>query len=368
MAHVSFIIKDGEESLSLKNLIDEFINPAMIAIARFVDQILLGRVYGFLSNVYGNLGGLTNSTSIDYITGVRNIMNQNKAHMEDRNLILTPNAETSFLRTASFTEADKIGDNGTALREASLGRKFGYNIWMAQNTPSVASANTTVTGAINNVGGYAAGTTTVTVDGLSAAITNGTWFRIAGDGQPLRVISTVGGAIPTSITFSPALKGAVADDAVVSLYTPGAVNEAAGYAEGYAKEITVDGFTVSPQVGQMVSFGTASDVYSIISVNGLVGITLDRPLVAAVADDAKVNLGPPGDFNFAFHRNALALVVRPFRPPEAGLARSATVNVDGLSIRATLTYNGEKQGTLVTLDMLCGTAILEPLLGAVMLG
>jgi hypothetical protein len=40
----------------------------------------------------------------------------------------------------------------------------------------------------------------------------------------------------------------------------------------------------------------------------------------------------------------------------------------GLSMRATITYNGEKQGTLVTLDMLLGVAILDTNLGAVMFG
>ena len=37
------------------------------------------------------------------------------------------------LKTDLFISAEKVGDNGTALREASLGRKFGFDIYTDQN-------------------------------------------------------------------------------------------------------------------------------------------------------------------------------------------------------------------------------------------
>ena len=37
------------------------------------------------------------------------------------------------MKLGTFHEADKVGDNGTALREASLGRKFGFDTYMDQN-------------------------------------------------------------------------------------------------------------------------------------------------------------------------------------------------------------------------------------------
>src|SRR6266850_1355901 len=46
--HVSFLIKDGEESKSMKSLVDEYMAPAMLAQARFIDQILLGQYAQFL--------------------------------------------------------------------------------------------------------------------------------------------------------------------------------------------------------------------------------------------------------------------------------------------------------------------------------
>lgn len=370
--HVSFLIRDGEESKSMTDLVETYVQPAMLAHARFIDQIVLGQYPKFMHNRGGKLG---TAATVANMLDMRQTMNENKAYMDGRNLILTPSTETDLLKLDIFTQAQQVGDQGTALREAFLGRKYGYNIYTCQNMSTVAGGNSTVTGAVNNAGGYAAGTTTMTVDGLSAALPVNSWFTVDGDMTPQRIISSTGGATPTAVVFHPGLKYAVADNAVITRYTPGQINNASGYAAGYAKEIAVDTFSVAPRVGQLVSFGvsTSSDqatnpYYTIIDVTSTTGITLDRPLDLAVADDDKVNIGPAGHYNLAFHRNAIALVVRPLALPREGTgARAANVNYRGLGIRAVITYDGKAQGHRVTLDLLCGIKVLEPLLGAVLL-
>jgi hypothetical protein len=373
MVHVSFLIRDGEESKSFKSLVDEYMFPAMLAQARFVDQILLGQVYQYLAYTYGALGALSSSNAVQYMTGVRNKMNINKAYVDGRNLVLSPNSETAFLQNAQFTDANRVGDDGTALREASLGRKLGFDIFMCQNQPSVSVGNSTLAGAING-GNVAAGSTVLTVNGFTGAVTTGNWLTIAGSMTPYRITAhseTLGNTV--SITISPPLRSLIVTADVVTTYTNGKVNQSvspAGYAADWSKAIIYDTFTVDPQVGQLVAFGTETEVYSIIQVDASAKtIVLDRPLVLVQADNANINIGPPGDYNFAFHRNALALVCRPLAAPREGIgARSAVINAGGLSMRATITYNGTKQGTLVTLDMLLGVAVLDPKLGAVMFG
>lgn len=370
--HVSFIIKDGEESKSMKGLVEEYMMPAMLAHARFIDRMVLGQYPKFIHNRGGKLG---TAGTVAYLLDMRQVMNENKAYENGRNLILTSNTETDYLKLDLFTQAQQVGDDGTAIREAYLGRKFGYNTYTCQNSPSILSGNSVVTGAVNNAAGYAKGTTTMTVDGLSAALPVNSWFTVAGDMTPQRIISSVGGATPTSVTFWPGLRYDVVDNAVITRYVPGAINNASGYAVGYAKELTVDTFTVAPQVGQMVSFGTSTSnsqdtnpYYTIVAVTGTTGITLDRPLDVALVDDAAVNIGPAGNYNLAFHRNAIALVVRPLALPREGTgARAANVNYNGLGVRVVMTYDGKAQGTRVTLDLLCGIKVLEPLLGAVLL-
>jgi hypothetical protein len=371
--HTSFMIKDGEQSKSMKDLFDEYLNPAMLAQARILDQILLGQYAQFLPYALGGLGSLSTSNSVDRILANRNQLNVNKAPVSNRNMILTPNTETAFLGNTNFLTADKMGDGGRALREASLGRKLGFDMYMCQNMSSILATYTLVSGAINLTAGYAKGTTgALVVDGFSTALTNGRWLSV--DGVPYQLVShteTLGNT--TGITLDRALNQAVANDAVVKQYPAGAVNNASGYAADYSKEITIDGLTEAPQVGQMVTFGTTGvttrAIYTIIQVNGLVGITLDRPLEAALADDAVVNLGPSGEYNFSYLKNSMALVVRPLAlPPTGAGARAAVVNNRNLSMRATVTYQGIKQGTLVTLDFLCGIKILDQKQGTVLLG
>ena len=72
-----------------------------------------------------------------------------------------------------------------------LGRKFGFDIFMAQNQPVRQRPRLAdqVDRRRQQRAGYALGTKTFTVDGLSAAITaNGSWITIAGDDTPLQVV------------------------------------------------------------------------------------------------------------------------------------------------------------------------------------
>ncbi len=373
--HVSYLVKDGEESIAFTSIVEEFLRPAMMAHARFIDHVLACQVYQFLGNQAGRLGQMDATNAKSYILDLRQVMNVNNAWVNDRNLVLTPQTESILLNVEQFTDAQRVGDDGTALRNASLGRKLGFDILMAQNQPYVSSQSAvTRAGAINNASGYAAGATNLTVDGITGAVTAGTWITIAGDDTPQQVTGSTGGATPTALVITPGLKRAVVDNAVITIYPVGATSAAYTYDSttntGYAKEIALTGFTAAPQVGQLVSFGSDTTIrYGIIAVNGTSGITLDRPIEASISSGATVNLGPSGSFNFAFHPNALTLVSRPMARPRAGTgALSEVMDWMGLSIRVTITYDGNKQGHLVTLDILAGVKVLDSALGGVLFG
>lgn len=375
LVHTSFLIRDAEQAYSFKDLIQTYLQPAMLGQARLLDRVVLGQYPQFLSNARGKLrqlvGSGSSATAKDYILDTRQRMNENKAYMAGRNLIWTPKSETELLKLDIFTSAERVGDGGFTLREAEIGRKLGFNHYMGQNMSSITvSGVDKTTGAVNNAAGYAKGTTTLVVDGITGALANGQWIDIAGD--PFRIVShteTTGNT--TGITIgSPGLRYSVVDNDVITIYDPGAVNFGAGYAVGYSKYIVIDGVTNFPQTGQMVSFGTSATnpVYTIVDADSVNSkILLDRPLEGALADNDVVNIGPYGDFNLAFHRNAMTLVVRPLPQASVG-ARSAVVSYNGLSMRATITYDGRAQGHLVTLDMLYGIKVLDSALGAVLLG
>lgn len=377
--HTSFIITDDDASKSFQDLAKIFLRPAAIAMARSIDRVLSGQAIRFLPYVAGSLGSLSGSNAGDYLVDTRKVLNVNKApqNLGERHMVLTSVAEAAMLKDPAFTEAYRVGDDGTALREASLGRKFGFNMFSAQNQPYIAAGNTVSTGTTN--GGIAAGATTLPVT-YSGAISVGSWFTIEGDMTPMQVKST--GGSTTSIVPVWPLTYPVLTGKAVTVYTPGAVDQssssvswgATGYPAGYSKEITIDGFTVAPQIGQPVTFGhtdatTNKYVYSIIDVTGETGITLDRPLEVGIANDDEVNIGPAGSYNFGFHTNALGLICRPLALPRPGIGAAASVmDYNNISMRVTLTYQGLLQGTLVTLDLLAGVAVLEKRDGCLMLG
>lgn len=366
--HVSFTIDDVEATMSMKTLQDQYAMPAGKALARMVDRTVLFQYPRFFPNMAGALNGLNVNNVKDSALDLRKTMDDNKAWASPRNLILSSKTEADYLRPETFTSAEKVGDFGTALRTASLGEKFGFQFFKDLNIGVVATGNTTRAFAINNAAGYLVGSTALTVDVGTGEITPGTWVQIGG--MPYQVASRTGTSPTTAIVLTYGLKTAPADDDVVTVYTPGAVNNAGNYAAGYSKEITVNGFTVAPQIGQLVSFGAdTTNVYAIIDVDGLVGITLDRALISGINNGDTVNIGPAGAYNLCIHPDAITLAIRPLIPVinNAG-AISSTVSLNGLSMRVTISYDPVYQKHRWTFDFLAGIQVLEKKLGAVLLG
>lgn len=378
--HTSFTIKDGEQTKGFKALTEEYLKPAVVSIARAVDRILLGEAHQFTVNGEGIAdNGLTTSNVIKYIVETRKRMNINKAHMENRNLILTPDTEAIALQTSTFHEADKVGDEGTAMREASLGRKFGFNTFMSQNVPSTVGMPVLSTSVLIDLAdGYAIGTTVFHVDGDGSALKVGQWLTVGGVQHQITALGSLA-TEDIDVTVTPALRVAVADDDVVTIGDVGLVNLVAGYAVNYAKEIIVDGITGVIPIGALITFATPgtpevikTGVYSVLktteTASDTTGITLNRPLDVALANNDEINFGAPANHNFAFHRNAIALVSRPLAAAPANLALSAVASLAGVGIRVTHTYLGMSQGLLTTVDLLCGVKVLDVNLGAVLMG
>ena len=144
--YTSFTIKDGEASKSFQDLVDIYLRPGMMTIARSVDRAVLGRVHGFLPGTarrkrVGRLGNLSASNSKDFVLEARERLNVNKAPLEGRNLVLAPVSETALLKNELFIAAQMRGDFGTALESATLGRILGFDTYMDQNVNSVSLAN-----------------------------------------------------------------------------------------------------------------------------------------------------------------------------------------------------------------------------------
>lgn len=358
--HTSFIIKDADQSMAFRDLVTEYLTPAVQSLSNALDQIVLVQTYRFLANHVGSLGTAASKATV---IAAREKLNSNKAPMQGRNVIVTPNVEADLLNVADFVNAEKVGDAGTALREGSLGRKFGLDFYMAQNAPSIPVGNDIVTTTIDAAA--AAGATSINL-ASGANVVAGGWLTVAGDMTPQLV--TVAPTTAGVTTISPGLTSACDSGAAVTFYTPAAINLSAGYDAGWVKAMTINGITQAPYPGQMISFLTNGTKFGAIGTPTATSLTIDRPTAVTVANTNKVGIGPKGEYCLAFHRNAIALVTRPLATPKAGAgALSAVANDNGLAVRVVIAYDPYKQGHLVTVDLLCGIEVLDTNLGCVIL-
>jgi len=372
--YVTFTIKDGESSKSFQDLVDMYMAPAAMQIARSVDRVLIGQAPQFEANQVGRLAEMTSSNAKDFILSAREKMNDNKAYASGRNLVLTPASETDMLATELFIQANTRGDDGTALEEARLGRILGFDTYMDQNTPYLsATAGETATGNMNT--GATAGQTTSVCMVSSYQVVVGEYIWIESEGQ-LHEVKVVAGAT-TDVTLVDPFVNTVANGADAVIYKNCDVNGT--YAAGYSKRIKLDGYAANtgPSVGQIVSFGTSngSDRHTYVVIEKTVVSTteawylLDRPLSAGIADGDKAFPGPKGSVNLAFHRDAIALVSRPLALPDTSLGvRTAVGAYNDVAMRVAMQYDISAQGTVVTLDLLCGVKVLDANLGCVLLG
>lgn len=372
----SFIIKDGEQSMSFQDLLAVYLIPSMRTIARSVDRALLGHVHRFLTNTVGRLSNLPAATSHEVVLEAREKLNSNNAPLDAmRSLLLSSMSETALLKNEMFIKANERGDGGAALEDARLGRILGFNTYLAQNVPYTNVLNAdVVTGTVGAA--YAAGATgalTVAISGYLAKA--GEFAVLAGDDQP--TWNTVADAGPTNtdaITLNQALKYAVENGAVVTLYKAATV--VAGQAAGYDGQIQLSHTSgKAPQVGQLLAFGTGASrhTYTIIETDNVdatnTKVMLDRPLDADVALNADAFPGPVGSLNMAFHREAIALVTRPLAVPANAMGvLSGVASYNGIGMRVSMQYDIDAGGTVVNCDILAGIKELDTALAVVLLG
>jgi hypothetical protein len=274
-----------------------------------------------------------------------------------------------MLKTELFIAANQRGDGGTALEEAKLGRVLGFDTFMDQNVNYAALANAdTLT--LNHATGAAAGATGNIAITAASAATVGAYVWFTGEGQPHEVKAVTG--TMTGMTLNDPYKYAVSANAVGYAFEPAVVDttRAAGYDKGITLNTIASG--KQPIVGQVLAFGTTNGSdrheYTIIEVDAVsatsVIVWLDRPLTAGITDADLAFPGPHGSMCFAFHRDALALVSRPLALPASTLGVQAAVgSYNDLAMRVAMQYDISSQGTIVTLDMLCGVAVLDVNLG-----
>jgi len=202
-------------TLEVRSFYSQFIEPAVQAIADKVD-VKLASLYKDIP-YYEDC---ETTTSIADLLNARKVMGNNKAPQRNRYAVMSPLTTASLLALDAFRDLDKTGVT-TALREASLGRIFGFDFFENQNIQTHAIGSTDVSGIIDTGTTYPAGTTTIHIDNLASAdtIAKGTIITIADNtGQYVITADVLLSGNEADFPIYPALNAAVENDKVVTFH------------------------------------------------------------------------------------------------------------------------------------------------------
>lgn len=124
---VSFAVTSKDLTMNISDFSAQFLVPAMQAFADKIDKYILGLKTDVTQSVTA-----TSDIKNDVIDA-RAYLTKSATPLTERRFVYDSDTETKLLKTDLFISAEKVGDAGTALREASLGRKFGMDFYVDQN-------------------------------------------------------------------------------------------------------------------------------------------------------------------------------------------------------------------------------------------
>jgi hypothetical protein len=296
---VTFGLTDKDLSLSAPQIITDHIRPAAVAIADKVDQTLAA-LYKKIPWVLAQ----TATPVLADILAVRKMMFDNRVPLNDKTMLhgmIDGATELAYL-TAMAAAGQQSNTQDPSLREGSIGRIGGFDIFANQNTPTHTSGvSADATGAVDFGSGttavYAAGVSAIHIDGLTdnGTLLEGDSFVATNHSQRyvLTAASTESGTGDHDIAFYPPLKAALDEDEVIT-------------------------FTLT---------------------------------------------GSAKSQNLYWHRNAFALATAPLTTMGNELGAKVAVVADpitNLSLRSRMWYDGDNAKVMVGLDILYGVKNLDP--------
>lgn len=292
--------------IDVKKALERYGVPAAESIAQNIEARCMTIASNATYNSVGTAG--SGSFTVANILAARTKLNQDLCRTAGRKLVMNSasGADAVDARKGLFQDSSKIAEQ---YREGMIGRADGFD-WYETELVNVHTNGTDVTGAAINNASTAEGATSITVDGLSAAPTEGTVFTIAGVNKVHPITKTdmgvlqqfvVGaGATTTSLPISPAL---------------------------YAGSNGLKNITALPADNAALVFvGAAS---------------------SALAQ------------NLAFHPSAFKMVTAPLYQPK-GVDLVATQTVDGITVNLVRDFDIKTREVITRLDVLYGFDPVRP--------
>jgi len=150
MAYTSNLIQDSDASMSIKDLVAEFIVPMIDPLSQGIDDAIMTE---FTSTASTDVNGLavevvaadlpvSNGQDIDEQDLIEAMLqlNLDQAPQSPRRLVLSAQHHAQIVGRPLFHQANTAGET-RALRDAIVGRAFGFDVYMSQNVPGAIDTN-----------------------------------------------------------------------------------------------------------------------------------------------------------------------------------------------------------------------------------
>ncbi len=213
---VKFSLTDKEFSLSRENIITDHVSPAIYAISDDIDMNLAS-----LANEVPWYYDLASTTEYKDLTRAKKVLRDNKVPFNDGKLVYCcgSDLEAGFLEL--FANANFAGHSSQAAQlSGSMGVRSGVELFANNNVNTHTKGTCSVTTLAMN-GAHAKGVSTINLDAatVTGTLVAGDSFAIAGDTQRYAVTGTftASGNAFSTVTISPPLAAAAADNAVVTV-------------------------------------------------------------------------------------------------------------------------------------------------------
>jgi hypothetical protein len=229
-----FYLTDKDMLDAIEGVIPMQLSEAIRAMANKIDAT----IYALYPGVYGYNGTFnpiattavtaTNTTpfatSVIEYTRARTTANKQLAPVDNRRVVLNPDAEGNALGLTAFQSVAASGSN-QVIMEGQIGHKIGADWYMSQNVPTHVSTNPSA-GAGTVTGVNAVGATTI---GISKAtnplvLVAGDIIQIAGDAQTYAIVTTTTVTTTGNIVITPGLKKATVGAEALSMAPTHVVN------------------------------------------------------------------------------------------------------------------------------------------------
>ena len=232
---VKFSLTDKELSFTGDQIITDHIRPAVYAIAKDIDTKL-----NSLAAYVPWYVDAQATTAIDDLTGLSQVMFDNKVAMDDGFLQLEVGSTMRAGFQKLFASSNLAGQaSQELLKTGHIGNWLGYEIFGNQNV-SAHAKGTCSTAALAINGALPKGSTLINIDAVAVTGTLllGDTFSIAGDTQRYAVVNaaavTAAANAFSGVQIYPPLAQAVADNAVVTMSLMNFTNNIAFHRNAFA--------------------------------------------------------------------------------------------------------------------------------------